>query len=838
MEKVIRRLIIITFSLFFFVDVLSAQEVGAKKPLLEILNYLETKHDVKFNYAQDQVIGVKVYLPDTFETLSETLKYLENQTKLSFSLIAENIVIIKQNEAYVFCGVIKDSKDSLPIHNTIISNGGDSVLSNNEGFFSLVVKNIEDPVIIHSLGYKIIKIEPNTLDFNDCINLFLEQEFYTLSEVVISNYLVSGINKINNGSFEINFSNFKTLPGLIETDVLLSVQALPGVQSTNETVSNINIRGGTHDQNLILWDNIKMYQSGHFFGLISMYNPQITQKVFLKKNGSDVSSTDGVSGTIDMQTEKEITTDFKGSIGLNLTNLNSFLDIPLGEKSSIQIAARKSINDFIETPTYTAFFDRISQNTELGTSTPMEINTNKTFDFYDTSLRWMYKIDDKNQLQVNFINVYNKLLFDENLVNNQISESRQSSLSQNSIAEGLSYDRIWSDAFKTTFEFYETDYTLKAINVNIEDDQRFLQKNSVSESSVKLKTLYNLSDNLQLLSGYHFVETEITNLDDVDNPLFRNLISEVVRTHGVFTEAGYRSPTKKTVFNLGLRYNYIGKFNKQILEPRLSFNTKLLDGLTFEVLGEFKHQNASQVINFQSDFLGIEKRRWQLANNDDIPIIRSKQISTGINLSQRGWLFNVDTYLKQVKGITSQSQGFQNQYEFVKTHGDYNVFGVDVLLRKHLNQFDTWLGYSFMDNKYRFRTLEGEAFPSNYNIVHSISFGTTYTSNNLKIATGLNWHSGKPTTEPVEENEIIDDQINYGRTNKASLKDYLRLDASVIYDFRINQNTKLNAGLSVWNVLDRKNELNNFYRVNGDEPIETLQNSLGFTPNAVLRIDF
>ncbi|WP_242132013.1 TonB-dependent receptor plug domain-containing protein [Aestuariivivens marinum] len=838
MEKRIRQLIIITFSLFFFAGVLSAQETILKRQLSDVLNYLETKHEIKFNYAQDQVMDIKVFMPDTIETILEVLEYLTKQTPLTFSLIGDKIVVVKQKEAYVFCGVVKDKKDHQPIINAIISNGDNMVLSGESGFFSLTVKNLEKPIAINCLGYKSSKIEPKSLVFNDCLDVFLDQDFYTLSEVVISNYLVSGINKINNGSFEIDFSNFKILPGLTETDVLHSIQALPGVNSTNETVSNINLRGGTHDQNLILWDNIKMYQSGHFFGLISMYNPQITQKVFLKKNGSDVSSTDGVSGTIDMQTDKEINTDFKGSIGLNFTNFNSFLDVPLGEKSSIQIAARKSVNDFFKTPTYTAFFDRISQNTELSTNTPTVINSNKTFDFYDTSFRWIYRINDKDQLQINFINVYNRLLFDENLINEQSTESRRSSLSQNSIAEGLSYNRIWNDKFKTVFEFYETDYKLKAINVNIEDDQRFLQKNSVSESSVKLKTFYNLNHSLQLLGGYHFVETEITNLDDVDNPLFRNLVSEVIRTHGIFTELGYRSSNKKIAFNFGLRYNYIGKFKKQILEPRFSFNKKLLDGLTLEILGELKHQNTSQVINFQSDFLGIEKRRWQLANNDNIPVIRSKQISVGINFSQKGWLFNADTYLKQVKGITSQSQGFQNQYEFVKTHGDYSVFGIDVLFRKHFNQFDTWLGYSFMDNNYRFKTLEREAFPSNYDIIHNISLGATYISNNLKIATGLNWHSGKPTTKPEEGNEIVNNEINFAKANEAVLKDYLRLDISAIYDFKLSNNMKLNAGLSVWNVMGRKNELNNFYRINEGAPVETLQNSLGFTPNAVLRVDF
>ena len=153
-----------------------------------------------------------------------------------------------------------------------------------------------------------------------------------LEEVVVNNYLTTGITKLNDGSLTIKPKTFGILPGLIEPDVLQTIQSIPGVQSTDETVSNINVRGGTHDQNLILWDGIKMYQSGHFFGLISMYNPQITQSVSLVKNGSDVSYTDGVSGTIAMQTEQEVNDKLKTILSFNLTDLNAFIDIPLGEK--------------------------------------------------------------------------------------------------------------------------------------------------------------------------------------------------------------------------------------------------------------------------------------------------------------------------------------------------------------------------------------------------------------------------------------------------------------------------------------------------------------------------
>nr|WP_321233112.1 TonB-dependent receptor plug domain-containing protein [uncultured Psychroserpens sp.] len=663
-------------------------------------------------------------------------------------------------------------------------------------------------------------------------------ELQLLSEVILSKYIVKGINKLNNGSYEIDFTQFDILPGLIDTDVLQAVQAFPGILSINETVSNINIRGGTHDQNLMLWDGIKMYQSGHFFGLISMFNPQITQQVNVLKNGTQVSLTDGVSGTISMKTSSEVNKEFEGSLGLNFIDANGFADIPLGEKSSLQVAARKSISDFAETPTYTNFFERISQDTEVESNAIDILNSDQEFDFYDTSLRWIYNITDNDQLQLNFLNASNELRFNENSMINAMETSRQSSLKQNSIAGAIQYNRIWNDKWQTALEIYETDYKLKAINVNILDEQRFQQENKVSETSVKFKTNYKINNKLQFLNGYHFVETKITNLDDVDNPRFRSLISEVVRTHGLFSQLNYKSLNSKTNLNFGLRHNYIDKFRKHILEPRLTFVHQFLNNFSVEVLGEFKHQNTSQIINFQNDFLGIEKRRWQLSNDLDIPVIRSKQVSLGLSYSKKSWLVSVDGYYKYVKGITTQSQGFQNQYEFVKTHGNYDAFGVDFILRKQMHDFNAWLSYSYMKSDYEFTLLPELTMPSNFDVTHTITLGAAYTLEHLKLSAGLNWHSGKPTTRPIAGNEIEDNTINFGATNANRLQDYLRVDVSALYDFNLSKATRANLGISIWNVLDKTNQINNFYRITNDNVSETLQSSLGITPNAVLRVHF
>ncbi|MDP2687321.1 MAG: TonB-dependent receptor [Aequorivita sp.] len=828
------RKFVLFFSLLFSLSSL-AQE---KESLASIIATLQKKHNLQFNYAEDLIAEIFLKPPPIDFSLEESLQYLEKNSKLSFAKMSDTLVLVKQKEAGFLCGYIIDKETSKPLASATIQNKNNYAVSDENGFFQLKIENEDKTISIRFLGYKSLDGPLKDFDRNTCGEIFLLPNFLTLPEVMVSNYITTGINKLSDGSFVIDFSDFGILPGVLDNDVLQAVQAFPGIQSINETVSNINIRGGTHDQNLIMWDGIKMYQSGHFFGLISMYNPQITQKVSVLKNGTGVSYTDGVSGTISMQTSEELTTDFNANVGVNLIDANAFADIPIGKKSSVQIAGRKGLSDFFKTPTYNEFFERISQNTEVQNNVGSIINSDKSFDFYDTSLRWIYQISDKDVLRVNFINVSNNLEFNENAFINNEQKSRESSLSQNSIAGAIYYNKQWNDNLQTTFEGYETDYKLKAVNVNVLENQRFKQENVVSETSLKLKMNYRFNEKFNLLGGYQFVETEITNLDDVDDPLFRSLVSEVVRNHSVFSEIDFRSKHNNTNIKGGVRFNYIDKFKKTLWEPRLSFTQRFLEDFTFELLGEFKNQYTSQIINFQNDFLGIEKRRWQLSNSKEIPIIRSKQISAGINFAENGWLLSTEGYYKYVDGITTQSQGFQNQYEFVKFTGSYDVKGLDVLLRKKVKDFNFWLSYSFMDNQYTFTDLQPNAFPSNLDIKHAITLGTAYSLKNLKIAAGFNWHSGKPSTSPVNGNEIMNNEINYAAPNSSQLQNYMRMDVSALYNFNITEKIKADVGVSIWNILDRENEISNYYHFDNEEVIETQQRSLGITPNAGVRVYF
>ena len=818
---------------------LTAQETPENRPLIVILNQLQDRFEVRFNYASNLVEHISVRPPRNFYELKGIIDYLGEVTGLDFIFLSDSIISIK-TEPTVLCGYVKDKDTNEPLSYATVQYHGKGTVTNEEGFFEISID--DDPsraVLMRHIGHRTIRREARFFDTSNCGVIHMVAEQQKLPEIVLSHYLIRGMDKLDNGAFQLHFDRFSILPGLVEEDVLQSVQALPGIQSIDETVSNINIRAGSNDQNLILWDNIKMYQSGHFFGLISMYNPQITQKVALQKNGTSVAYTDGVSGTIAMSTDKNINPSFKGSIGINLIDANGFVDAPIGENASLQVAARKAISDFFETPTYSEYFDRISQDTEIASNDALVTNSDIEFDFYDASLRFLYRPSNKDFLRLNFIHTANEVVFNESAIIASDEEVRESNLNQTSIAAGIYYERRWNDTFETEIDVYETDYKLKAINANVLQDQRFLQENIVSETGARFMARNEVYENFVWRNGYHFVETKITNLDDVDDPIFRRLEGEVLRTHGIFSELDWSSTDGNTSLNTGLRFNYLAKFKKQLWEPRLSFNQRFLENFNLEVLGEFKHQNTSQVINFQNDFLGIEKRRWQLSNDMDIPVIQSKQGSLGLSYQKSSWLINVVGFYKEVEGITTQSQGFLDDNEFTRTSGNYDVYGIDFLLRRQLQKWNVWASYGYLNSSYNFEELPEMEFRSNFDITHSLSSGITFSTQKLNVAFGANWRTGKPFTPVLIGNEVTDGDINYADANSHELDDYLRLDFSAIYKTKIGSKTSLQTGISVWNLLNRENPINTFFRLNQqNEAQQILQQSLGITPNATLKILF
>ena len=84
---------------------------------------------------------------------------------------------------------------------------------------------------------------------------------------------------------DIGRAAMKAIPGLVETDPLRAVEVLPGVSTVSDFSAAFNVRGGSADQNLILLDDIPIFNPFHLGGVFSVFNADMVSRAELRAGG-------------------------------------------------------------------------------------------------------------------------------------------------------------------------------------------------------------------------------------------------------------------------------------------------------------------------------------------------------------------------------------------------------------------------------------------------------------------------------------------------------------------------------------------------------------------------
>jgi hypothetical protein len=391
---------------------------------------------------------------------------------------------------------------------------------------------------------------------------------------------------------------------------------------------------------------------------------------------------------------------------------------------------------------------------------------------------------------------------------------------------------------------YFSKYNIDATDYRVETDQLLTEANEVLETGTTVNATYKATSNLTLLLGYQVNETGMLNQTTVSAPSFSSTKKDVLLNQAVYTEAEYKNDN--TYLRIGMRMNYFDKFDKLIAEPRINFRQQISKRFALKLEGEFKNQTATQVIDFEDDFLGVEKRRWVLVNNKDIPIATSKQSSLGLEFKHNKLNVELTGFYKIVDGITASNQGFYNNFQSKNASGSYTAKGIEFLANKTARKFSTWLSYTFSTNDYQFDSFTPSTFRNNVDIRHSVSIGFNYdVLENLKISVGGIWRNGQPYTRPLDGNETVKDgntiRVNYGAPNSENLDNFMRLDASFSYSFNLSTAIKATLRGGVINSTNEDNIINRYYKVDPNDDSKTIaikNRSLGMTPNISFRVNF
>lgn len=183
------------------------------------------------------------------------------------------------------------------------------------------------------------------------INITLTEKLFTTEEIEVLGQKQSQ-SDLRTSWFNVSPTSIKVLPGGLE-DVMRSLKSLPGVTAPNDFTSQLVVRGSGPDQNLIIMDEVEIFNPYRLYGLVSMFNPETLSDINLITGGFPAKYGDRLSAVLDV-TNREGYTDRSFSLltNINIANANIVMQgkNPLKVPGSWIVSARRTYYDLVLGP--------------------------------------------------------------------------------------------------------------------------------------------------------------------------------------------------------------------------------------------------------------------------------------------------------------------------------------------------------------------------------------------------------------------------------------------------------------------------------------------------------
>ncbi|MFN3821549.1 MAG: TonB-dependent receptor, partial [bacterium] len=248
--------------------------------------------------------------------------------------------------------VDKLTGEPLPVASVVLEGTGKGTTTNLDGYFSLTgLQEGSYTLSISFLGYRTESREL-LLKQDQSVSLRVELTPVSIvrketevrikrdpSQEVRSSPLVSTV--------PIEGKILRSTPSLLgERDVLRAIQMLPGVKTSSELSSGLNIRGGSTDQTLILLDHNIVYNTAHMFGLFSTFNSDAVKRVDLMKGGFPAQYGGRSGSVLEVVTNEGNRKETHGLLSWGSLSARAVIEGPLPyQKGSYFLAARRTYLD-------------------------------------------------------------------------------------------------------------------------------------------------------------------------------------------------------------------------------------------------------------------------------------------------------------------------------------------------------------------------------------------------------------------------------------------------------------------------------------------------------------
>lgn len=786
-------------------------------------------------------------------------------------------------------GKINDinSGESLPYAKVSIKDTNRITTANQDGSFTILNIPVGSILVINKMGYESKEIKVSSDTKRLIINLYKLEKDSLIEDVVV----VGGVNsnmmqQSGISQFSLSPDLTRSLPNLGEQDIFRSMQLLPGVSGSNESSSGLVVRGGTIDQNLVLFDDFTVYHVDHVFGFFSAFNNNAIKDVQFYKGGFGAKYGGRMSSVVDITGKDGNTEQFGIGASVSLLSTNAVVEQPFADGAgSFILTGRKSYqsdlyNDILESVTGE------NQNAQAGTSTPGQFALGRfsiepESYFYDMNAKLTYRLPNDDKFSISFYNGADELdnsrdvdgnadisrlceLFDGNgpFGGTYCEEEISFSVGTIDLSEwgntGISakYSHQWNDRLDTNFVISGSEYFSyrdRLINTQViyqdSDDEPTTGESSSNEDNqlddftVKIENDYYLNQWNTLSFGLQYTQ------QNIDFSLIQNgdLVLET-KNEGATSTVYIEDEILINALTVvpGLRVSKYSINNEIYTEPRLSILYELNDTTQLRAAFGDYHQFALSVAR-QSIEEG-PRNFWTLADGETVPVSKSSHFILGTTHYVGNYNFNIELFHKEYEGLsefTQQTRPIRNEEGTGLTlileqefhTGSGTASGVELFLQKNIGDLTGWVGYTFSEVIYDFPTVSDTTYFADQDATNEFKTVLMYRWGDWDIASTFIYATGRPYTEVLG---VVEDTFpptyEVGPKNDLRYEDYHRLDLSFTYNFD-RRGLDGQAGLSIFNLYDRKNQWYTEYEIIEGEILETEITYRGFTPSLFFKVD-
>ena len=782
--------------------------------------------------------------------------------KVIFLLLILNFNLIFTQKSFTISGYLQDSdsKELIIGASVIVQELKIGTITNSYGFFSLTLNEGNYNLNFQNLGYENESLNL-ILDKNISLNIFLKEYVDSLDEVVLSKNIEDVDIKLP--ILSMNILSGKTIrqtPVVFgESDLLKTIQLLPGVSSAGEGSSGFNVRGGAADQNLILFDEAIIYNSSHLFGLFSVFNSDAIKEVKLYKGGIPSSYGGRVSSVLDVYQKDGNNQKFEANGGIGSISSRFLIEGPIQKnKSSFLFASRGS---------YAHLFLKLTDIENIAYF--YDLNTKSNFVLNDRNKIYVsgYFGRDVFKLQDTFSNTYGNNTLNlrwNNLINEKTFSN--TSLIYSNYYYGLQLDFggfDWESSIKNlNLKFDIKNYFSSKIQFNyginliyfdfnpgeispLNEDSGInyskLNAKYAIESSLYFDVINKINSNLSIRYGFRFnqfLRLRQQGLQSYinDNPLDYDENLRIYNpANPLINSFDNNSSVFKTYNNIEPRMNISYSSGNQSL--KLSYNR----------LNQYLHLISNTSSPTPLDI-------WVPSGPYLKPQILD-QFAFGFYKTSKPIKFESEIFYKKIKNRLDYVDGADlvgnDNIETVVISGDARAYGIEFLLKKIQGRHKYWIAYTISKSEQktpgRNRIETGINFSNWYNTpydkTHDLSINSEYKINNkLKLVGNFIYQTGQPTNYPNSQYNYMNLNIpNYGERNSSRLPNYHRLDINLTLQPKKSKGKVESTWVfGIYNLYNRDNAASIIFRRNN----ETLKNEavqisiFGIVPSVTYNFKF